>query len=108
VSKDWKAVANSNDIWKFVHGITKQQSKEIFLDLETKCCALYKQLWIAMLAENKAVATTSDIAVRKVDMEIHLFHRMLLDPISVRKKWWWVEGAQPQWEIIALATLQCG
>jgi hypothetical protein len=108
VSKDWKAVANSNDIWKFVHGITKQQSKEIFLDLETKRCALYKQLWIAMLAENKAAATTYDKAVCEVVMEIHLFHRMLLDPISVRKTWIWVKGAQPQWEIIALATLQGG
>jgi len=59
-----------------------------------------------MLAENKAAATTYDKAVREVDREIHLFHRMLLDPISVRKTWIWVVGAQPQWEIIALATLQ--
>jgi hypothetical protein len=99
VSKDWKAVANSDDTWISVHGITKQQSKEIFLDLETKRCALSMQLCIAKQEENKASVTTSEIAVREVDREIRLFHRMLLDPVSVRKTWCWVEGAQPQWEI---------
>jgi hypothetical protein len=99
VSKRWKAVANSNYTWRFVHGITKQQSKNILSDLKTKRCALSMQLCIAKQEENKASVTTSEIAVREVDREIRLFHRMLLDPVSVRKTWCWVEGAQPQWEI---------
>ncbi len=126
VSKDWKAVADSDETWISVHGITKFRSENILSDLKTKRYALSDQLFIAQKAGNKAreiywrtdrlnqvaeilaykdyvtisnIYKNAKLAVDNVDKEIRLFHRMLLDPVSVRKTWLWVEGAQPQWEI---------
>ena len=102
VSKDWKAVADSDETWISVHGITKLQSENILSDLKTKRYALSKQLFIAKQAANNALRIywrtdrrlnpTADIlahkdhvttyniykdaklAVNNVDKEIRLFH----------------------------------
>ena len=106
-------VADSDKTWISVHGITKLQSENILSDLKTKRYALSEQLFIAKQAANNALGiywrtdrrlnpaadilackdhvTTYNIykdaklAVDNVDKEIRLFHRMLLDHVSVRK-----------------------
>ena len=115
VSKDLKAVADSDETWISINGITKLRSKNILSDLKTKRYALSEQLFITKQAANNALGnywrtnrrlnpaadilaykdhvTTYNIykdaklAVDNVDKEIRLFHRMLLDHVSVRKTW---------------------
>jgi hypothetical protein len=54
VSKDFQILADSNSVWKYVHGFTRTQSMTVITESKRRIRELGDLLWVARRAELKA------------------------------------------------------
>jgi len=85
VSKDFQILADSNSVWKYVHGFTRTQSMTVITESKRRIRELGDLLWVARRAELKAGeiffrARTSDWAASEQKrLELTNAHRLWKD-----------------------------
>ncbi len=85
VSKDFQILADSNSVWKYVHGFTRTQSMTVITESKRRIRELGDLLWVARRAELKAGeiffrAPSSDWAVSEQKrLELTNAHRLWKD-----------------------------
>ena len=83
VSKDFQILADSNSVWKYVHGFTRTQSMSIIAESKRRIRELGDLLWVARRAELKA----GEIFFRAPSSDWAVSEQKRLDLTNAHRLW---------------------